>query len=90
MMYYANRYYPDDLHAGMVFKDVMSKDIGVLVTRHNVMSDWEDSEPVWAWDILWTGPCTDNTNRNQVYTEIGLLGMINAGRMEPCNVKKPE
>ena len=40
----------------VIFKDVMSKDIGVLVTRHNVMSDWEDSEPVWAWDIYGLDP----------------------------------
>jgi len=87
MMYYTNRYYSDDLRAGMVFKDVVSNDVGVLVKRHDVMSDWEDTPPVWAWDILWTGPCTDGTNRNQVYTETGLLGMINAGRMDPCNAE---
>ena len=88
MMYYSNRYYFVDLFVGMVLKDVISGDIGVLVNRYDVMSSWEDEGAIWAWDILWTGPCTDGTNRNQPYTETGLLGMINAGRMEPCNAEE--
>lgn len=85
MMYYSNRYYCEDLYVGMVLKDVVSGDIGILVNRYDVMSDWEEENGIWAWDILWTGPATDSTNRNQPYTETGLLGMINAGRLEPCN-----
>lgn len=88
MMFYTNRYYSEDLYVGMVLKDVISGDVGVLVGRYDVMADWEDDEPIYAWDILWTGPCTVGANRNQPYTESGLLGMINAGRMEPCNVEE--
>ena len=85
MMFYSNRYYPSDLYVGMVIKDIISGDVGLLIKRYNVMSDWDDESAIWAWDILWTGPCTDGTNRNQPYTETGLLGMINAGRMEPTD-----
>ena len=88
MMYYSNRYYESDLYVGMVLKDVISNDVGILINRYNVMAEWSDEEAIWAWDILWTGPATDGTNRNQPYTETGLLGMINAGRMEPCNVEE--
>ena len=84
-MYYANKYYPEDLKIGMAFKDVISGDVGILAKRYNVMDGWPDAGPIWAWDIIWTGPCTNESNSNQPYTEMGILGMINAGRMELCN-----
>ena len=84
-MYYANIYFPDDLNIGMAFKDVVSGDVGILVKRYNVLDGWHSEPEVWAWDILWTGPCTNDTNANQPYTEMGILGMINAGRLEPCS-----
>tara|TARA_R100001594_G_scaffold147220_1_gene199878 strand:- start:722 stop:985 length:264 start_codon:yes stop_codon:yes gene_type:complete len=87
-MYYANKYYADDLKIGMAFKDVVSGDVGILVKRYNVLEDWEDTGPIWAWDILWTGPCTNTGNTNQPYTEMGILGMINAGRLELCDDKE--
>lgn len=84
-MYYANKYYPEDLKIGMAFKDVISGDVGILAKRYNVMDGWPDAGPIWAWDIIWTGPCTNESNSNQPYTEMGILGMINAGRLELCN-----
>tara|TARA_R110002124_G_C8740941_1_gene497387 strand:+ start:419 stop:676 length:258 start_codon:yes stop_codon:yes gene_type:complete len=84
-MYYANKYFSEDLKTGLAFKDVVSGDVGILVNRYNVLEGWLDAGPVWAWEIIWVGPSTNETNRNQPYTEIGLLGMINAGRMEPCS-----
>ena len=84
-MYYANKYYPEDLKIGMAFKDVTSGDVGILAKRYNVMDGWPDAGPIWAWDIIWTGPCTNESNSIQPYTEMGILGMINAGRLELCN-----
>jgi hypothetical protein len=74
-----------DLIPGIMVKDVISGDIGILVKRYDVMEGWSESAPVWAWEILWAGPSTDPLNKHQPYTENGLLGMINAGRMEICN-----
>ena len=84
-MYYTNKYYPEDLKIGLAFKDVISGDVGILFSRYNVLDGWDDAGLIWAWEIHWTGPATSEVNKNQPYTEVGLLGMINAGRLEPCD-----
>jgi hypothetical protein len=88
MKYYIEQYCETDLHAGMMIEDIISGDIGILVRRYNVMNSWELEPEIWAWDIIWTGPATDEINKNQPYTENGLLGMLNSGRMEVCNEHK--
>jgi hypothetical protein len=85
LMWYEISTNAEDLIAGMVIRDVVSSDVGILIKRYNVMEAWGEVGPVWAWEILWTGPSTDPINKNQPYTENGLLGMINAGRMEICH-----
>jgi hypothetical protein len=84
MKYYIEQYSEKDLHAGIMILDVVSEDVGILVKKYNVMESWESEPEIWAWDIIWTGPATDTINKNQPYTENGLLGMLNSGRMEIC------
>ena len=91
LMWYDISTTPEDLCAGMVVKDVVSSDVGILVKRYNVMEGWPESGPVWAWDILWTGPGTESANRYQPYTENGLEHMIEAGtylHFSVCDLEK--
>jgi len=84
MKYYIEQYSEKDLYAGLMILDVISEDVGILLKKYNVMESWENEPQIWAWDIIWTGPATDAINKNQPYTENGLLGMLNSGRMEMC------
>jgi hypothetical protein len=70
----------DDLDIGIMLQDVISGDVGILARRYNVMKEWREELPVWAWDMLWTGPATNSTNRDTPFTEFGILGLINSGR----------
>ena len=54
----------DDLEVGIMLQDIVSG----------------EELPVWAWDMLWTGPATNSTNRDTPFTEFGILGLINSGR----------
>jgi len=85
MRYYTEQYSEKDLFAGLMIEDIVSGDIGILVKRYNVLDSWEMEPEIWAWDILWTGPATDAVNKSQPYTENGLLGMLNSGRVEICS-----
>jgi hypothetical protein len=85
MQYYTEQYTEKDLFAGMMIEDIISGDVGILVKRYDVMACWELEPEIWAWEIIWTGPATHAVNKNQPYTENGLLGMLNAGRVEVCN-----
>jgi len=84
-MWYEISTTPEDLVPGLMLRDIISGDVGILVNRYNVMESWDEVGPIWAWEIIWTGPATGDLNKCQPYTENGLLGMINAGRMEVCN-----
>jgi hypothetical protein len=70
----------DDLEVGIMLQDIVSGDIAILARRYNVMREWREELPVWAWDMLWTGPATNSTNRDTPFTEFGILGLINSGR----------
>jgi hypothetical protein len=69
-----------DLNAGTMVCDTASGDVGVLMRRYDIMATWESEEPIWAWDMLWSGPATDQLNRHTPYTEFGVLGLLNSGR----------
>jgi hypothetical protein len=69
-----------DLEVGIMLQDIVSGDIAILARRYNVMKEWREELPVWAWDLLWTGPATNSTNRDTPFTEFGILGLINSGR----------
>ena len=56
LMWYEISTNAEDLIAGMVIRDVVSSDVGILIKRYNVMEAWGEVGPVWAWEILWTGP----------------------------------
>lgn len=78
------------LQRGDVIIDTQSGEIGLLVSRYDVLDytpmitpDLIDSNySIWAWDILWTGPGSDESNRHQPYTESGILNMILSGTFE--------
>ncbi len=70
-----------DLSIGIMVQDVISGDVGIFVSRYNVMEVWRDEElPIWAWNMMWTGPSTNVQNRNTPFTEFGILGLLNSGR----------
>jgi|TARA_R110000824_G_scaffold40702_1_gene121754 hypothetical protein len=74
------------LSPGDIIVDEITGDIGLLLGRYDVLCGIynrdayeEDEIEIWAWDILWTGPETESTNRYQPYTENGLVHMIKDG-----------
>jgi len=70
----------DDLTVGIMVQDVLSGDVGIFAQRYNVMKEWREELPIWAWEIMWSGPSTDSTNRLVPFTEFGVLGLLNSGR----------
>ena len=72
-------YTKDDLTIGSLIKDLNNSDIGLLIERYNILYDTEFE--VWIWDIYWTGVNITLKNMNSPYTESGLLGLLNSGRM---------
>ena len=81
MRTYDNRPWAEEsLTIGMMVQDISSGDVGILAQRYNVMKEWREELPIWAWEILWSGPSTDSTNRLVPFTEFGVLGLLNAGR----------
>lgn len=62
------------LKTGQIVVDTVSGDIGLLLSRFNIFDDEE--YPIWAWDILWSGPATTEGNRRSPYTESGLFGLL--------------
>tara|TARA_R110000822_G_scaffold221906_1_gene355418 strand:+ start:2442 stop:2594 length:153 start_codon:yes stop_codon:yes gene_type:complete len=43
------------------------------------MKGWSEENAIWAWDIYWTGPSTDEENRVVPFIEQGILGLLNGG-----------
>ncbi len=68
------------LQSGDMIVDPDYHEIGLLVTRFDVMAAYgEDTHAsVWAWDILWSGSRYLNSSmyRRIAYTEEGLTNMI--------------
>ena len=79
-----------ELSVGDVIIDTKSGEIGLLLHRYDVLEYTPMVTPdlynpeyvIWAWEILWTGPGSDESNRYQPYTEVGLQNMITAGTFE--------
>ncbi len=74
------------LRCGDMIVDPDYYESGLLVMRFDVMAAYgsynEDiHEPVWAWDILWSGSRYTNSSmyRRTAYTEGGLINMIESG-----------
>ena len=72
-------YKRSDLHAGLLIKDLDSGDLGLLVSRFDLMKTWDFDEPIWVWDMFWSGPTTDNENRNVPFIEQAIVGLLNGG-----------
>ena len=78
------------LKAGDVIIDTDSGEIGLLLHRYDVLEYTPMISPdfgtpdyaIWAWEILWTGPDSNESNRYQPYTEDGLVNMILSGTFE--------
>lgn len=71
-------YKPSDLKPGTLLKDLESGDLGFLVNRFDIMENWEE-DPIWVWDMYWSGPSTDYENRHIPFIEEGILGLLNGG-----------
>jgi hypothetical protein len=79
-----------ELKIGDIIIDVDSGEIGLLVERYDVLEYTPMISPdfgtpdyaIWAWEILWTGAGSDESNRYQPYTESGIINMILSGTFE--------
>lgn len=69
------------LMAGDIVVDKTTGDVGLLLMKYDVLSEMHEDDEIriWAWDILWAGPSTNDTNRRSPYTESGLVNLIVAG-----------
>jgi len=78
------------LNVGDIIIETDTGEIGLLTLRYDVLEYVPMVTPelyipvyvIWAWEILWTGPGSDQSNRYQPYTEDGLFNMIHAGVFE--------
>jgi hypothetical protein len=78
------------LKRGDVIVDNDSGEIGLLLHRYDVLEYtphvtpdfYEPDLAIWAWEVLWTGPGSDESNRYQPYTEQGIVNMILSGTFE--------
>ena len=73
-----NRYKTEDLKPGLLIRDVQTGDLGLLIKKFNIFSSAEH-EPIWVWAMTWTGPATDEYNRNTPFLEDAVLGLLNGG-----------
>ena len=79
-----------ELKIGDIIIDTISGEIGLLLQRYDVLDYTPMISPdfgtpdyaIWAWEILWTGPGSNESNRYQPYTESGLINMIHSGTFE--------
>lgn len=81
------------LKAGDIIVDVVTNDVGLLLTRYCLLgdldvnnlgpfeSDYYTNINIWAWDVFWVGGSSVNseTSRYQPYTESGLVNLIKTG-----------
>jgi len=78
-------YNKDALVIGTLIKDVDSGDLGLLAKRNNLFEEVEGHEPIWFWEIVWTGPATNSSNRYVPFVEDAILGLLNSGDWEIKN-----
>ena len=78
------------LKPGDVIVDTDDGTIGLLLHRYDILeytpmisADFGTPDyAIWAWEILWTGAGSNESNRYQPYTESGLTNMILSGTFE--------
>jgi hypothetical protein len=70
----------EHLRAGLLLRDLNCGDLGILIKRYNILDTFFDiKEEIWVWDIYWTGPATNEKNKNTVFVEIAILTLLNSG-----------
>ena len=88
----APKYISDiSLDSGDMIVDVVNNDVGLLVERYKVLPENKFdngfvTEPIWGWQITWTGPDIHEVNRFTAYTENGLKNQIIEGRVKLIKV----
>ena len=75
-------YNSSDLRVGSLIRDIQTGDLGLLVRRYNLFDESSTEEPVWVWEMTWTGPATDSFNRHTPFVEQALIGLLNGGVWE--------
>lgn len=75
-------YSSDDLRIGSLIRDAQTGDLGLLIKRYNLLDGYSHEEPIWIWEMTWTGPATDSFNRNTPFVEQALVGLLNGGVWE--------
>ena len=76
------KYKTEELKPGMLLQDIQTGDLGLLIERFNIFSSLIGHDPVWVWSMTWTGPATDQFNRNTPFLEEAILGLLNGGVWE--------
>lgn len=76
------RYRTEDLKPGMLIRDIQTGDLGLLIERFNIFATFIGHEPIWVWSMTWTGPATDEFNRNTPFLEEAVLGLLNGAAWE--------
>jgi len=86
-----------ELKPGGAVIDHQTGDVGLLIERYDIIdhlpiaarvAEYEGDGRIWAWEIFWSGPASDENNRFFPYTESGLLNMIRAGTFEYISCPK--
>jgi len=77
-----NKFKTDDLKIGSLIRDVSTGDLGLLVRRYDLFYGMSTEEPIWIWEMTWTGPTTDSWNRNMPFIEEAVLGLLEGGVWE--------
>tara|TARA_A100000172_G_scaffold81156_1_gene73428 strand:- start:6776 stop:7039 length:264 start_codon:yes stop_codon:yes gene_type:complete len=73
---------PSDLKAGILIQDIQTGDLALLIKRVDLFEFVEDEQPLWIWEITWTGPATDSYNRHMPFIEEAVLGLLDGGVWE--------
>ena len=71
-----------DLKAGSLIRDKQTGDLGLLVKKCNLFHESSTEEPVWVWEMAWTGLATDSFNRYTPFVEQALISLLNGGVWE--------
>lgn len=72
----------DDLKVGTLIQDIQTGDLALLIRRTDLFEYVEEQEPLWIWEITWTGPATDHYNRHMPFIEEAVIGLLNGGVWE--------
>lgn len=79
------KYNQSCLSVGTLIKDKDCGDLALLTKRVNLFEKIDEQEPVWFWEMVWTGPTTNSSNRNVPFVEEAILGLLNSGDWEIKN-----